>query len=82
MLMPGNLTTTVEVDCGDEAIRSQVNDQGLSLETTSPWNFMLGSYEGIHLKGDGETEACADPRRAGAPEAADMSDSKQLLRRR
>ena len=70
MLVPGNLTTTVEVDCGDESIRSQVKKRGLPLEPQSPWNFMLGSYEGIHLKADGEAEACADPRRAGAAEAA------------
>jgi len=70
MLMPGNLTTTVEVDCGDEQLREQVHEQGLSLETVSPWNFMLGSYEGIHIKADGAAEACADPRRAGAAEAA------------
>jgi gamma-glutamyltranspeptidase/glutathione hydrolase len=70
MLMPGNLSTTVEVDCGDVAIRRQVQERGLALEPQSPWNFMLGSYEGIHLKADGEAEACADPRRAGAAEAA------------
>ena len=70
MLMPGNLSTTVEVDCGDEAIRREVQARGLTLEPQSPWNFMLGSYEGIHLKPDGEAEACADPRRAGAAEAA------------
>nr|WP_316640440.1 gamma-glutamyltransferase [uncultured Roseateles sp.] len=70
MMMPGNLSTTVEVDCGDEAMRAAVQERGLPIETVSPWNFMLGSYEGIHLKEDGIAEACADPRRAGAAEAA------------
>ncbi|WP_077035905.1 gamma-glutamyltransferase [Pelomonas sp. KK5] len=70
MLTPGNLSTTIEVDCGDEALRADVKARGLPLETVSPWNFMLGSYEGIHLKADGSAEACADPRRAGAAEAA------------
>jgi gamma-glutamyltranspeptidase/glutathione hydrolase len=70
MLTPGNLTTTVEVDCGDETLRAQVKERGLPLEAVSPWNFMLGSYEGIHIKNDGAAEACADPRRAGAAEAA------------
>lgn len=70
MLTPGNLSTTVEVDCGDDALRAEVQERGLQLEPVSPWNFMLGSYEGIHLKGDGSAEACADPRRAGAAEAA------------
>jgi gamma-glutamyltranspeptidase/glutathione hydrolase len=70
MLTPGNLSTTVEVDCGDDAIRAQVKERGLPLDPQSPWNFMLGSYEGIHLKADGVAEACADPRRAGAAEAA------------
>jgi gamma-glutamyltranspeptidase / glutathione hydrolase len=70
ILTPGNLTTTVETDCGDDALREQVKARGLPLEAVSPWNFMLGSYEGIHLKGDGTAEACADPRRAGAAEAA------------
>lgn len=70
MLMPGNLTTSVEVDCGDDALRKQVAERGLPLETTNPWSFMSGSYEGIHFKGDGTAEACADPRRSGAAEAA------------
>jgi gamma-glutamyltranspeptidase/glutathione hydrolase len=68
-LTPGVLTTTVEVDCGDEALRAQVRERGLPLEAVSPWNFMLGSYEGIHLTLGGAAEACADPRRAGAAEA-------------
>lgn len=70
MMTPGNLTTTVEVDCGDEALRAQVKERGLPIEAVSPWNFMLGSYEGIHLRADGSAEACADPRRTGAAEAA------------
>ncbi|MGH7042741.1 MAG: gamma-glutamyltransferase [Acetobacteraceae bacterium] len=70
MMVPGNLTTTVETDCGDDSLRAQVSERGLPLEIVSPWNFMLGSYEGIHVKGDGTAEACADPRRAGAAEAA------------
>ncbi len=70
MLVAGNLTTTVEVDCGDAALRAQVQQRGLPIETVGPWNFMLGSYEGIHLRDDGVAEACADPRRAGAAEAA------------
>jgi gamma-glutamyltranspeptidase/glutathione hydrolase len=70
MLTPGNLTTSVEVDCGDDALRKQVGERGVPLETTNPWSFMSGSYEGIHFKGDGTLEACADPRRAGAAEAA------------
>lgn len=73
MLTPGNLTTTVEVDCGDASLRAEVKERGLPLETVSPWNFMLGSYEGIHLKEDGTAEACADPRRAGAAEAAEAA---------
>jgi gamma-glutamyltranspeptidase / glutathione hydrolase len=70
MLAAGNLNTTIEVDCGDESLRSEVKERGLPLDPVSPWNFMLGSYEGIHIKGDGVAEACADPRRAGAAEAA------------
>jgi len=70
MLIPGNLTTSVEVDCGDDALRKQVAARGLPLETTNPWSFMSGSYEGIHFKDDGTAEACADPRRSGAAEAA------------
>ncbi|MDH0866511.1 gamma-glutamyltransferase [Mitsuaria sp. GD03876] len=68
MLMPGNLSTTIEVDCGNEALRADVLARGLPLETCSPWNFMLGSYDGIHFTKDG-AQACADPRRAGGAEA-------------
>ncbi len=68
MLTPGNISTTVEVDCGNDALRAEVKARGMQLETVSPWNFMLGSYEGIHLGDGGSAEACADPRRAGAAE--------------
>jgi gamma-glutamyltranspeptidase / glutathione hydrolase len=70
MLTPGNLSTTVEIDCGDDALRAQVKQRGVPLETVSPWDSMLGSYEGVHIQDDGVAEACADPRRAGAAEAA------------
>ena len=52
----------------DEALRDEVGRRGIQLDVVNPWNFHMGSYEGVHLV-DGVGHACADPRRAGAAEA-------------
>jgi gamma-glutamyltranspeptidase/glutathione hydrolase len=69
-MLSANPACMVEVDCGDAAIHDAVRAKGLALDVVSPWNFHAGSYEGVHMPGDGLAEACADPRRAGAAEAA------------
>ena len=51
-----------------EALRDEVEARGLRFDVVNPWNFHMGSYEGVHLV-DGVSTACADPRRAGAAEA-------------
>ena len=51
-----------------EALRDEVTERGISFDVVNPWNFFMGSYEGVHIV-DGVGTACADPRRAGAAEA-------------
>jgi len=63
------LSVECEVDCGSRAMHRELEKRGLKLDITSPWNFLAGSYEGIHLHPDGRVEACADPRRVGRAEA-------------
>lgn len=69
-IMSPNPACMVEVDCGDAAMHDAVRAKGLALDIVSPWNFHAGSYEGVHMPGGGLAEACGDPRRAGAAEAA------------
>ncbi|WP_191089900.1 gamma-glutamyltransferase family protein [Nesterenkonia ebinurensis] len=54
----------IEADL-DEAVRAEVVSRGIRLDACNPWNFYMGSYEGVHLAEDGTMSACADPRRAG-----------------
>lgn len=69
-LAGGPLSYMCEIDCGTSEMHEEVSKRGLKLTLTSPWGFHYGSYEGVHIKPDGVTEACADPRRAGLAEAA------------
>lgn len=57
---PGSLM--IESDMG-EALIGEVAKRGVKLEVVNPWNWNHGSFEGIHIKGDGTAEACGDPRR-------------------
>lgn len=70
MMSGGPPQVMVEVDCGDAAIHDAVRAKGLAIDLVSPWSFHAGSYEGVHMPGGGLAEACGDPRRAGAAEAA------------
>lgn len=60
---------SIEADI-DEAVRGEVSSRGLELDICNPWNFHLGSYEGVHIAEDGTMSSCADPRRAGKALAA------------
>jgi gamma-glutamyltranspeptidase / glutathione hydrolase len=65
MLTPGAPPAyAVEADL-DQAVRDEVASRGLHIDACNPWNFHMGSYEGVHLGADGTRSACADPRRAG-----------------
>ncbi|RZQ65965.1 gamma-glutamyltransferase family protein [Amycolatopsis suaedae] len=55
---------SIEADI-DESLRDEVASRGVLLDVCNPWNFHSGSYEGVHLAGDGTMSACADPRRTG-----------------
>jgi gamma-glutamyltranspeptidase/glutathione hydrolase len=66
--IPGNVS--IEADCGTPEIHAAARKRGLKFELTNPWSFHAGSYEGVHIAEDGLASACADPRRAGAAEAA------------
>jgi gamma-glutamyltranspeptidase/glutathione hydrolase len=57
----------IEVDL-DEKIRTEVSKRGPKYHVVSPWHFMNGSFEGIHLTEGGLMRASADPRRCGMAE--------------
>jgi len=57
---PGSLQIEVDID---EKVRKAAGDRGISWETVSPWNWLHGSFEGIHMTADGAAHACGDPRR-------------------
>jgi gamma-glutamyltranspeptidase / glutathione hydrolase len=60
----------VEVDL-DGPVRKGAEELGIAWELVNPWNFHLGSFEGILIDAaTNETTACADPRRAGMAMAA------------
>jgi gamma-glutamyltranspeptidase / glutathione hydrolase len=60
--------TMIEADI-DERLRQEVAARGVLLEVVNPWNFYLGSFEGIHIdQASGTLTACGDPRRAGQAE--------------
>jgi gamma-glutamyltranspeptidase/glutathione hydrolase len=60
--------TMIEADF-DERLRQEVTTRGVPLDVVNPWNFYLGSFEGIHIdQSSGTLTACGDPRRAGQPE--------------
>lgn len=66
----GGATPSYMMEVGIERhLLDAVRERGLAVETCSPWNFHLGSFEGIAIAADGTMSACADPRRAGAAEA-------------
>jgi gamma-glutamyltranspeptidase / glutathione hydrolase len=58
----------VEADL-DEAVREEAARRGVQFEVVNPWNFYLGSFEGIHIDPrTGTYTACGDPRRTGYAE--------------
>jgi gamma-glutamyltranspeptidase/glutathione hydrolase len=57
----------IEVDL-DEKVRAEAVKRGCQYHVTSPWHFMNGSFEGIHIDPSGTLRACADPRRSGLAE--------------
>jgi gamma-glutamyltranspeptidase/glutathione hydrolase len=57
----------IEVDL-DEKVRAEAVKRGCKYHVTSPWHFMNGSFEGIHLDSSGTMRASADPRRCGMAE--------------
>jgi gamma-glutamyltranspeptidase/glutathione hydrolase len=57
---PGSLQ--IEVDL-DEGVRKAAADRGITWEMVNPWNWLHGSFEGIHMTADGTAHACGDPRR-------------------
>jgi gamma-glutamyltranspeptidase/glutathione hydrolase len=57
---PGSLQIEVDID---EKVRKAAGDRGISWETVNPWNWLHGSFEGIHMTADGTAHACGDPRR-------------------
>jgi gamma-glutamyltranspeptidase/glutathione hydrolase len=60
----------IEADL-DESVRKAAAELGVTWELVNPWNFHLGSFEGIVIDPEsGEACACADPRRAGMAIAA------------
>jgi gamma-glutamyltranspeptidase/glutathione hydrolase len=60
----------IEADV-DEAVRKGAEKLGISWDLVNPWNWHLGSFEGIWIDPEtGEAAACADPRRAGLAMAA------------
>jgi gamma-glutamyltranspeptidase/glutathione hydrolase len=60
----------IEADL-DESVRKGAEKLGISWDLVNPWNWHLGSFEGILVDPkSGEAAACADPRRAGMAMAA------------
>lgn len=58
-------TNYIEVDV-DEKVRDAAARLGARWYVTSPWHFMNGTYEGIHIDPASRVaSACADPRRCG-----------------
>jgi gamma-glutamyltranspeptidase/glutathione hydrolase len=52
-----------------EALRKDVAARGTALELVAPWNFYLGSFEGIRIDpATGVRTACGDPRRCSMAE--------------
>lgn len=48
----------------DKGLRQEVERRGVKLDVVSPWHFLNGSFEGIHIDPEsGEKTACGDPRR-------------------
>lgn len=66
-LTPNSIS--IELDCGTLEIQAAARERGLNFELTGPWSVHAGSYEGVHIREDGVSSACADPRRAGAADA-------------
>lgn len=58
--VPGN--TMIEADMGKDLIR-QLKARGQKPSTSSPWDWMHGSFDGIRIAEDGMATACGDPRR-------------------
>jgi gamma-glutamyltranspeptidase/glutathione hydrolase len=62
-------TNYIEVDLPGK-VRAAAERLGARWHVTTPWHFMNGTYEGIHLDpATGVAAACADPRRCGMAEA-------------
>jgi len=65
--VPG--TNYIEIDL-PEKVRSAAERLGARWYVTTPWHFMNGTYEGIHIDpATGVASASADPRRCGMAEA-------------
>lgn len=58
----------IEADI-DSKLQAEMRRRGLALDVRNPWDFLQGSFEGIHCGADGVLHACADPRRTGKAEA-------------
>jgi gamma-glutamyltranspeptidase/glutathione hydrolase len=65
--LPGAIM--IEADIGD-ALIAQLRSRGQTLITSSPWDWMHGSFEGIRIADDGTASACGDPRRTAQAIAA------------
>ncbi len=59
----------IEADMNPTA-HARLMRRGVRLDVVNPWNFMLGSFEGIHFLADGTAQACGDPRRTSSAVAA------------
>ncbi len=58
--VPGSIMIEVDID---ERLRKEVAARGVKLDVVNPWNWMHGSFEGVHIDG-GVFKACGDPRRS------------------
>lgn len=61
----------IESDMKTEITRF-LQDKKMRLDVVNPWNWHLGTFEGIHIHPDTDIRsACSDPRRAGGAEGFD-----------
>jgi gamma-glutamyltranspeptidase/glutathione hydrolase len=65
----GGMFPAVEADF-PAATRDAANNRGLGVGVVNPWNFGMGSFEGIWIDpATGTRKACGDPRRCAMAEA-------------
>jgi len=56
---PGSIMIEVDID---ERVRKAVAARGVKMDVVNAWNWLHGSFEGIHID-NGTFKACGDPRR-------------------